>query len=99
MHVVVPWGACQEDVVTTRDRIIIRLDISSAFNLPLLAVWCRLLRRPYHEWNVTENRAVSCEDGQYVQGVEYSIEIPESSSYPYFLSSVNFMCSSSTLGE
>ena len=39
-----------------------------------------------------------CDEGEYVKGLAYEIDY-ESDEYPYYLSSVHFMCSSSTLGE
>ena len=97
---------CFADIVTTGSigfkgmrKTIARFIVGKAFTVLLVTVWYRAFRRPYDEWNVTGNRMVSCEDGEYVQGVEYDITILVNTSYPYYLNSINFMCSSSTLGE
>lgn len=91
-------GCCNHDLVRFQGKgTIISLDICST--LLLVSVWCRLLRRPYEAWNVTGNGAVSCEDGEHVQGVTYDVTIVQNSSVPCFLTSIGFMCSSSALGE
>lgn len=80
-------------------KTIASLIVGKAFTLLVVSVCYRAFRRPYDEWNVTGNRVVSCEDREYVQGIEYDITIQENSSFPYYLNNINFMCSSSILGE
>lgn len=56
-------------------------------------------RYAYDLWDITSSRNVSCEEEEYVQGITYSADYVDNSSYTYFLTSIDFMCSSSTLGE
>ena len=71
----------------------------SVFTLICISECFLVLSASYDSWNITSNRTVSCEEGQYVQGLVYTADYPANSSYPYILTSVGFMCSSSTLGE
>lgn len=62
--------------------------------------WLRVLHRPFGDWGggMINSGIDSCDEGEYVKGLAYEIDY-ESDEYPYYLSSVHFMCSSSTLGE
>ena len=90
---------CIRDSDTLQANMIISLIIGSAFTVPLVFAWYRALSYPYHLWGITENRTETCTDGEHVQGVEYFLTIRENDRYPYYLTSIKFMCSSSTLGE
>ena len=59
-----------------------------------------VLSVPSGAYGTTETRTASCDEGEYVQGLSYSVYRPEdATSFSYYLTDVGLMCSSATLGE
>ena len=71
----------------------------SVLTLLCIAECFLVLSAPYDSWNITSKQTASCKEGEYVQGLVYTTDYPENTSFSYFLTSVGFICSSSTLGE
>ena len=47
---------------------------------------------------MTDSDTYSCDEGEYVKGLTYEI-VDGNTNYPYFITAIGLMCTSSTLGE
>ena len=62
--------------------------------------WRRVLSVSAGAYGTTETRTASCDEGEYVQGLSYSVYRPEdATSHSYYLHEVGLMCSSATLSK
>ncbi|CAM9383944.1 unnamed protein product, partial [Laminaria digitata] len=55
--------------------------------------------KPFDDWDggMNASHTASCDEGEYVKGLTYVIEYVEEEDFPYYISAIGFMCSSSTL--